>query len=161
MSEIIFSHRPAAGVSVAATNRGSRLFVAIALVNDGTSLNGVMWPERRDSFSRTTARQILTGRIERAAAAHELAFVRVVARDDEQVPMTFVFENGPEARRFIARLRPVFKPDAQEGDLTFSDIEVSNGVQVRYRMFAATIFEKTATMINEVVADIMCEMNKV
>ena len=140
--EIIYSHRPAAGVSVAATNDGQRLLVAFALVNDGTSRNGVLWRERRDAFSRTTARQILNGRLQRAAKLPV-----------GTVPMTIVFDNGIDARRFMAELRQSFKPTPDESDTVFCSIDDFGGVEIRYRQRAEDILEAVSHMANEVVAD--------
>lgn len=140
--EIIYSHRPAAGVSVAATNDGQRLLVAFSLVNDGTSRNGVLWPERRDAFSRPTARAILNGRLERARRAQA-----------GTVPMTVVFDNGIEARRFMAEFRRTFKPTPDESDATFASVEEEGGVEVRFRERAENILESIYNMANEVVAD--------
>lgn len=140
--EIVYSHRPAAGISVAATNDGSRLLVAFAMVNDGTSRNGVIWKERRDSFSRIKARQILNGRLEAA---------RVALGD---VPMTIIFDDtNLSARSFMAALRTVFKPTADESDTTFSDVDVFDGREFRYRDRAENIFRKAVEFANGVVAD--------
>lgn len=138
--EIVYSHRPAAGISVAATNDGSRLLVAFAMVNDGTSRNGVIWKERRDAFSRVKARQILNGRLE-------------AARTTSGTPMTIVFETNMSARSFMAELRPLFKPTADESDTTFSEIDVFDGREFRYRDRAEVIFQKTVEFANGVVAD--------
>lgn len=142
MTETIYSHRPAAGVSVAATNDGQRLLVAFSLVNDGTSRNGVLWPNRRDAFSRPTARQILNGRLQRAITAPV-----------GTVPMTIVFENGIDARRFMAEFRRVFKPTPDESDAVFSSTEEFGDVEFRYRRRAEEILESIYNMANGVVAD--------
>jgi len=142
MTEIIYSHRPAAGVSVAATNDGQRLLVAFALVNDGTSRNGVLWGQRRDSFSRPTARQILNGRLRLAGP-----------RPAGTVPMTLAFDTGMDARRFMAEFRLVFKPTPDESDTTFCTVEDFCGVETRYRKRAEDILEAVYLMANGVVAD--------
>lgn len=142
MNEIIYSHRPAAGVSVAATNDGQRLLVAFSLVNDGTSRNGLLWPERRDAFSRMTARQILNGRLQRAAKSPV-----------GTVPMTVTFDTDIDARRFMAEFRRVFKPTPDESDATFALVEDFGGVEIRYRNEASQILESVYHMANGVVAD--------
>jgi hypothetical protein len=144
MTETVYSHRPAAGVSVAAKNANSRLIVAFALVNDGTSRNGVFWSDRHDAFSRPTARQILNGRIEAAQNAPGI-----------DVPMTVVFETDLSARKFMAAFRGVFKPTLDETDEVFSIVEDwgIGDLRFRYRERAENILEKLFTMANEVVAD--------
>lgn len=144
MTDTVYSHRPAAGVSVGAKNANSRLIVAFALVNDGTSRNGVLWPDRHDAFSRPTARQILNGRLEAAQN-----------NPGTDVPMTVVFETDLSARRFMAQFRTIFKPTLDETDDVFAVVEDMGigDLQVRYRERAENILEKLFNMANEVVAD--------
>jgi len=141
-SEIVYSHCPAAGISVAATNKGAYLIVAFSLTNDGTSRNGLFWQERRDTFSRVKARQILNGRLEAAALS-----------PGEPVPLTVTFESPLAARKFIAELRLRFKPTPDETDTLFTGTSIFGTIEVRWRQNAEKIIELLYNMANEIVAN--------
>jgi len=140
MTDTIYSHRPAAGVSVGARDIDGRLFVAFSLVNDGTSRNGFMHEDRRDTFCRSTARSILNGRID-----------SLIAGDETKLAMSF--ETPMTSRQFIAALRETFKPTPDETDNFLSDTDQFGGVDVRYRTFAREIVARLETLTNEVVAN--------
>lgn len=127
-SEIMFSHRPNAGISVGVYSDGSNLYFAAALVNDGTSRSGIMYPDRRDRFSRPMGQNIIRGRLEAMMAGRE-------------VPYGIVFNTGIEAREFMQSFRDQFKPDGGNDD------NVAHG-------FADAMFDSVVRMANEVVADI-------
>lgn len=144
----IFTHRPRAGVSVGARNVDGILFVAFALVNDGTSRNGIFWQDRRDTFCRGTARAIINGRIDDAIA-------NGVSSDSD---MVLTFLTDMTAHQFIAGFRQTFKPTPDETDdylnltLTFGKTE-ENEVDVRYRLTANEIIERLTTLATEVTAN--------
>ena len=63
-NEIVYSHRPSMGISVAVTNDNSgNLFFAMCLANDGMTKNGNFDDKREDKFSREMSRNILNGRL--------------------------------------------------------------------------------------------------
>ncbi len=142
--DTIFSHRPIAGVSVGAFNTGSQLFVAFAVVNDGSSRNGIYWEDRIDSFSRATARAIINGRIS-------------AAQNGDEVPFTLSFDTDMTARQFIAGFRKGFKPTPDETDDFLTDAvsfgEGDGEIEVRYRPFADFLVGKMTTLAEEVIAN--------
>lgn len=143
MTEVVYSHRAAAGVSVAAVNKNSRLLIAISLVNDGTSRNGIMWKERRDTFSRPKARLVLLNRLEAANTS-----------PDNTVHMTLVFNTDLTGRRFISQFRKIFKPVADESDITFCDIfHDATNMETRYRKPAKIILQDTIKMVHNVMSN--------
>jgi len=145
--ETIFSHRSLAGVSVGARNVDGTLYVAFALVNDGSSRNGIFWQDRRDTFCRATARLIINGRINNAIANG--------APDDSF--MILSFETDMTARQFIAAFRPGFKPTPDETDnFLIETAEFGEGeeaVEVRYRAQALDIVQRLIALSMEVVAN--------
>ena len=148
MSEILFTHRPAAGVSVAATSVLGVLYVAFALTNDGTSRKQYFYPERRDSFSRATARSILRGRLERMVEARE------------PVNLGIIFATDMEARKFIEAFRKTFKPTEDESD-TFLNEELPeftspNGTHcdaIRWRLSPKQIVDKLTSLASLIITD--------
>lgn len=140
--EVIFSHRPVAGISVGASSDGSRLTVALALVNDGTSRNGIVWADRMDNFSRSVARSIIEGRIADARSGGSSDFV-------------VTFETEMSARAFMAEFRRSFKPCINETDVTFVDIvDFGDNISIQHRMTADNIVNTTMAIANEVVAGV-------
>lgn len=131
MSDIAYSHRPTAGISVGAFSNGSQLFVAFALTNNGLSRNGLFWKDRQDAFSRAIARSILNGRIENGD--------------------TIMFKTDMSARQFMAEFRKLFKPTVDESDDTFSFVEPFGGIEIRSRMLAKQIRAKLVSMVEQVV----------
>ena len=140
MNEVIFSHRPLSGVSVAATSDGNRLFFAAALANDGVSRNSVFHPERRDAFSRSKARNILRGRL---AAT-------IAGRTNN---MSVVFETPMPAREFIARFRETFKPDVEENDSFLLQVDKIGDHTIEFRANASDIINRIMNLANEVVCN--------
>jgi len=141
-NEVIFSHRPRTGISVGASSDGSRLTVALSLVNDGTSRNGIVWADRIDSFSRSVARSIIEGRI---------ADVRGGSSSDFVV----TFETDMTARAFMAEFRRRFKPCVNETDATFVDtVDFGEGLNIQHRMTADNMVNTTMAIANEVVAGV-------
>lgn len=142
MNNTVFSHRPLAGVSIAATSSGGKLYFAIALANDGTSRNQIFHRERRDSFSRPVARNILRGRLENLKnGGHDY--------------MGVTFDTNMNTRDFMARVRKHFKPTPDESDSFLCETEERFGMEWRYRPSAAKIVEKIMHVANEVVANHM------
>jgi hypothetical protein len=127
-SEIMFSHRPQAGISVGVYSDGNNLYFAAALVNDGSSRSGIMYPDRRDRFSRPMAQNIIRGRLEAMMAGRE-------------VPYGVTFNSVIEAREFMQSFRDKFKPEHNNNDHVTHD-------------FADAMFDEVVKMANEVVADI-------
>lgn len=111
-SNTIFSHRPIAGISVGARKVDGMLYVAFALVNDGTSSNGVFWQDRRDQFSRAVARQIINGRLDYAIDKENVI--------EANNPYILSFETDMSARQFMAAFRKTFKPVPDESDEVFT-----------------------------------------
>ena len=142
MNEVIFSHRPLAGVSVAATNEGNRLLFAVSLVNDGISKKHLFHSERRDTFSRSVARNILRGRLAALAAG------------SANVNLGIVFETDMSAREFMARFRKTFKPTVDESDTFLSFVTTFGGTEVRGRLSAEEIYNRVVMSANEVVAGV-------
>ena len=142
--DTIFTHRPLAGVSAGAFSTGSRLFVAFSFVNDGSSRNGIFWDDRQDTFSRSTARAIINGRLSAAQAG-------------DKVPMTFSFETDMTSRQFIAAFRQTFKPTPDETDDFLSAVasleDGEDEIEVRFRPFAEALVDKMAVLAEEVVAN--------
>ncbi len=68
---IAFSHRPTHGISIGAKNEDGTLYIAFALTNDGRSIKGNYNRNRRDFFSRKTARKIITGRLDSVISGEE------------------------------------------------------------------------------------------
>lgn len=140
MNNTIFSHRPAAGVSVGARNVDNQLVIAFALVNDGTSRNGFMHEDRADTFCRKTARSIVEGRINNALEGGTPG------------NMVVVFSTEMTAQQFMSAFRPTFKPDHDESDSFLADIMDFGGVEVRYRPEAREIVRRVIELANDVVA---------
>lgn len=140
--DTVFSHRPLAGVSVGAFNDNGRLYVGFSIVNDGTSRNGLFWRDRKDTFSRATARSIINGRIASAVAGNT-------------VPLTLVFETPVTSRQFIAALRETFKPTTDETDDFLSDqIQFPEfEIEIRTRPLASEIADRLTALANEIVAN--------
>ena len=156
MNEFIFSHRPLAGVSVGAFSENGMLYVAFSLVNDGTSRNAILHPERRDTFSRPIARNIIRGRIETMREPSQNFVSNGSGALVEQPSTTdfgVVFETPMSARQFISRFRETFKPDAEENDDFLISTGDFAGVEVRYRPTADEILDRIMNLANEVVAN--------
>lgn len=132
MNEVIFSHRPIFGVSVAAVSNGSQLFFSYSLVNNGVSSNERFNAERRDSFSRTIARNILRGRLS--------ALVEGTGTQG------IVFDTNISAREFMAEFRKTFKPDQDEVEGLF---ETTFGDRMNANQIVKTIYE----LANDVIAE--------
>lgn len=145
MNEVIFSHRPRAGVSVAATTVGDKLFFAVAFVNDGTSRNQVFHPERRDAFSRPVARNILKGRL----AALENGI---------DTDMGVTFSTSLDARAFMAKFRETFKPDQDESDEFLFEVEriVGRGGarEIRTRLNPSDMLARIFYTANDIVSNV-------
>lgn len=143
--ETVFSHRPLAGISVGARSHNGRLYVAFALVNDGTSSNGVFWKERRDNFSRPIARRIINGRIDAAIEERDSNLGSV----DIFTPLEF--DTDMTARQFIRDLRPLFKPSHDESDDVFCGhgFGLLENIPIRYRLEAKGIVNKLRALIKE------------
>ena len=151
-SHVVFSHRPTAGVSVGALSTGTQLFVAFALVNDGTSRSGIVRGDCRDVFSRATARAIINGRIAAAQAdvASGKSFWRVA---NDRIENLMILETTIAARRFIADYRRIFKPTLDESDEYLSDIiDFGDMGKARVRPMATGIIGRLKTLAREVVA---------
>lgn len=116
-SDLVFSHRPETGVSVGAYSEGGRLYVAASLVNDGTSLTGLVHEDRIDTFSRPRARQIITGRIQKAVETFAVGGEFL-----EHDRFTVTFATDMTAKEFMYGFRQVFKPDHEESDETFDNV---------------------------------------
>lgn len=143
-SQIAYTHRPLAGVSVGALNPdGETLLVAFSLVNDGSSSNGVFWAENRDTFSRKVAHQIIGNRL------CELSGLN----DNECAPMGLRLKTNMGGRQFIELFRRVFKPTEDETDTYLCHIVPSLGGQseIRYRMAAKAIVEKLTDLAYQTV----------
>lgn len=144
--ETIYSHRPRAGVSVGARNVNGTLYVAFALVNDGSSRNGIFWQDRRDTFCRTTARSIINGRIDHAVCVENAAQV--------DHPFVLSFETNMTPRQFMAEFRQGFKPTPDETDTVLNMVvppsENDYAVEARYRMTADAITETITNLATEV-----------
>ena len=87
---ILFSHRPKLGVSVAATSVDGRLRVAVAQTHS-----------RLDSFSRSRARQILTGRLQSEESS------------------SVVYDSNISVHDFMNAFKDWFKPTPDESDEVF------------------------------------------
>lgn len=85
---ILFSHRPKLGVSVAVMADDGLLRFAVAVTHN-----------RLDSFSRSRARQILTGRLETTSSK--------------------LFRTSLDAQEFMKRFKAWFKPTSDESDNIF------------------------------------------
>jgi len=140
-----FSHRPRAGVSVGAFSTGDRLIVAFAIVNDGTGRSGLFHPDRQDNFSRSTARAIITGRIQDA----------VQNGVDSESEMVMSFITDTTAQQFISSFRPEFKPTVDETDDVLEDtIQFGNGedtIETRQRPRAINIVARLRALSERVV----------
>ena len=141
MNNIAYSHRPIAGVSVAAVQEGGKLYFAASIVNNGYTLSGNYEWERHDVFSRAQARKILNGRLEK------------MMEEGEESHMGFVFETDMGGRSFIAKFRQVFKPDYMENDDILYDVMELAGTKVSGRKEASDIWNIVADMANTVVAE--------
>lgn len=122
MDNIIFSHRPIAGVSVGAYSDGQRLYIAASFANDGFSCNGNLREHYVDTFSRRRARQIIAGRIKFAR--------NVFANEPETIPgnrFTFEIETDMTADEFMKSFRQLFKPEVDESDNTLHDVYSEDG----------------------------------
>ena len=137
----VFSHRPAAGVSVGAYSDGTTLFVTVALVNDGTSKKGIFHEDRRDQFSHKEARSIIRERLS------DMVF------SGKQIAEGVVFVTSMSSREFMNQFRERFKPTPDESDEVLSSSDEFGDVGVRYRLTADEIFNRVMNMANEVVAD--------
>ena len=138
--ETIFSHRPLAGVSVGACNSdsGDTLFIAFALVNDGTSRSNLYEAERQDNFCRNTARNIIRTRLESLLSGNDAV-------------MTLTLDTSMSARDFMKSFRETFKPTVDETDDFLNDIGEFSGVEVRYR--ASDIVVRVTQAVHEVIAN--------
>lgn len=148
MSEVLFTHRPAAGVSVGVVSENGVLYVAFALTNDGTSRKQYFYPERRDSFSRAKARSILTGRLER------------MVETGESVNLGIVFSTDMNSRKFIEAFRKTFKPTEDESDLFLNDdvlMPEDSGCpqMIRFRLSPKRIIERLTQLSFEIVGTSM------
>jgi hypothetical protein len=158
MTNTVFTHRPKAGVSVGARNVNGVLYVAFALTNDGTSSNGIFWKERRDTFSRATARMIINGRIDHAVSVENVTEV--------DSPLVLSFETDVTAHQFIMAFRQTFKPTTDETDdfLSFLTSDLSDDEQetirqlveglepvARFRPTANMIVSRLTHLVNEII----------
>jgi len=128
MSELIFSHRPKIGATVGAFSENGKLFLAVSLVNNGTSSNGLFHAERRDAFSRQKGRAIVQGRIE-----------SMRANPDRIYSFGLILNTDMDSRGFMAQFRKVFKPTVDESDNQLFMVESFGGVESRQRPQAANI----------------------
>jgi len=149
MSEVLFTHRPQAGVSVGALNKNGVLYVAFALTNDGISRKQYFYPDRRDNFSRNKARSILTGRLER------------MVETGAPVHLGMVFASDMESRKFIESFRKTFKPVEDESDNflteTFPEFNSPGGIHceaVSFRLAPKAIIEKLTELASSVVSTV-------
>lgn len=142
-NKIFYSHRPSMGISVAVTNDNSgNLFFAMCITNDGMTKNGNFDDKREDRFSREMSRNILNGRLASLMEGKECDF-------------GLAFYNFKmDARAFVAKFREKFKPDVNEMDSTFCDVEMWNGVEVRCRKSADEIRAIVFAMADEVSVEI-------
>ena len=156
-NNIIFSHRPKAGVSAGAFNEEGKLFVAFAFTNDGFSCNGIKHADRLDSFSRAVARAIITGRIEnlRTPSGQFVADPgsSVFREQPTETAFGLVFETDMPARVFMARFRETFKPTVDESDDFMSIVIDFEGVETRGTLMASEKFDRVNTLANEVVTN--------
>ncbi len=124
MNNIIFSHRPIAGVSVGAFTENGRLFVAFSFTNDGISRNGLMHKDRLDIFSRSKARKIIEGRINkmRIPSGQFTKFGEgpngrsVLLEQPTPTRFGIVFDTSMSAQAFMSAFRETFKPTPDESD---------------------------------------------
>lgn len=128
--KIVFSHRPKSGVSVGALSTGDRLFVAIALTNDGWSLNHKFHEDRKDSFSRSRSRSIIAGRIKNAQ------------ENPQSCEFTFSFQTNVKAADFMHAFREWFKPSHEEKDNNFALVEEQSGTIVLERIGGKEIADR-------------------
>lgn len=113
---VVFTHRPLAGISVGATSKDGVLYIAVAMANNGVSLNGNFNASKRDAFSRKRARKILEGRLAAAIASQE---------DLNGPPeMTSARHTSLSGREFMQQFRKLFKPTLDESDFMFTMPEV-------------------------------------
>ena len=143
MSEVLFSHRPMAGVSVGAISENGVLRVAFALTNDGTSRKQYFYPERRDCFSRNKARSILRGRLE------------MMNKTQDPVKLGMRFQTSMTSRQFIEAFRKTFKPIEDETDSFLNeDVEFGDGIVskvIRWRLSPKAIIAKVSALAEQVV----------
>lgn len=128
MSELIFSHRPKIGATVGALSENGKLFLAVSLVNNGTSSNGLFHSERRDAFSRQKGRSIVRNRID---------FMRT--EPNKIYDFGLVINTDMDARSFMAKFRKVFKPTVDESDDQLFNVVSFGGVPSKLRPLAAEI----------------------
>jgi hypothetical protein len=140
MNNVIFSHRPNAGVSVGAYSDGTKLYVAVALVNDGTSRKGLFHADRRDSFSRKGARLRIAGRITKMIEAGTCA-------------SGITFDTTMPAHKFMGEFRELFKPTPDESDNVLTALGGFGGVEVHHRPSADTLFDTVMILANKVIAN--------
>lgn len=132
MNEIIFSHRPLAGISVGVCDiEGGSVRFAYALTNDGTSLNQIYHADRCDSFCRKTARMIIRGRLESNSSS-------------------IIIGTDLSSRQFIAEFRKLFKPTVDETDDVFCDYDTDQfGVDTRFRKSPRGIMDVLAEICQQ------------
>jgi len=165
MNNVIFSHRPVAGVSVGAFAENGRLFVAFAFTNDGISRNGLMHEDHRDIFSRSRARKIIEGRINKMRTPSgqftkfgESPTGRAVLRE-QPTPTRFgvVLDTNMSAHEFMAGFRETFKPTPDEGDDFMSNVinfgEAYGDMEVRSRPSIDDMEGRLLALASEVIAN--------
>jgi hypothetical protein len=150
ISEIAFSHRPQAGVSVGALQRDGRIYVAAAFTNNGLSRSGRFYRNRHDTFSRRAAREMIAYRI-------------IAMLQDKVTQFACWFESDISARVFMNKLRETFKPTPDETDETFSISELiidisstSNASDVTHtsmRMNIDNIWASIFEMADDIMVD--------
>ena len=126
MTEVAFSHRPQAGISI-----GVAVIGDVALLS-ATFLNPL------DTFSGPQARRIIRGRIERTSEGSSRRFTTAV-------PVT----GDINGRDIMQRLRGMFKPDPQENDDTFAIEGEVWGVESRTSMPRDMSWAKLTDMFQE------------
>ena len=160
MTDLVFSHRPLAGVSVGALSENGRLFVAFALVNDGTSRNGIYHDDREDSFSRARARAILESRINTMRTPSGMFVAESIGGTmvEEATPVRFgmSFETPMTSREFMRTFRDTFKPTVDETDeflvITCEyGFEDQDKIELRIRPQAKQIVSRLETLVQEVI----------
>lgn len=150
MTDTIFSHRPIDGVSIGVRNVNGHLYIAVAIVNDGTSYNGIMNKDRRDSFCRATARSIIRGRID--ACIGSCTDVKYSRMNIVYYGTKFAYgiDEDINPRHFIAEFRKTFKPTVDELDgFTCQEVDFPAGT-VRVRMEANEISNKMRRLADAV-----------
>lgn len=138
-NDILFSHRPKAGISIGVLSDNGRLFIALALTNDGWSRNQHFHKDRQDSFSRSRSRSIIEGRI------------NTLKEQGTNGQFQFEFATDMTSGEFLRAFREWFKPTHEETDTTFALIDQDSGQVLLERLGGSDIADRMYTKAVEVV----------